>query len=104
MCISNARTSDSCNSGFRKMGRMSSNKMPGEGKSGNCRRAACNLILRLESSAALEGEEAASLLSEPSARSVGSGLGAGCEAVAGVSWARTGDEPRFGCSWEVVDD
>ena len=35
------------------MGRMSSNRMPGEGKSGNCRSASWSLILRLESSAAV---------------------------------------------------
>ncbi len=37
------------------MGRMSSNRTPGAGKSGNWRRDACSFILRLASSAVEEG-------------------------------------------------
>lgn len=37
------------------MGRISSNRMPGEGKSGNWRRAARSLTLRLASSVVREG-------------------------------------------------
>ena len=64
------------------MGRMSSNKMPGEGKSGNWRSAACSFILRLESSAELEAAEVESLPWEPSVCSVG-----GIEVVA--EWSRS---------------
>lgn len=43
--------------GSAKMGRMSSKRMPGEGKSGNWRSAARSLILRLASSVVREGWE-----------------------------------------------
>ena len=39
------------------MGRMSSKRTPGAGKSGNCRRDCCSFTLRRGSSAVLEEEE-----------------------------------------------
>jgi hypothetical protein len=51
---------------------MSSKRMPGVGKSGNCRRADCSFSVRLESSEALEEEAAGTLLWAPSELIVGS--------------------------------
>ena len=58
--------------GSAKMGMMSSKRMPGVGKSGNWRRAERKLIVRLESSAALEEEVAGTLLWAPSGEIEGS--------------------------------
>ena len=54
---SRARMSAACKAGSAKMGKISSKRIPGEGKSGNWRRAARNFTLRLASSEAQEAEE-----------------------------------------------
>lgn len=51
----------SCSEGFLNMGRMSSKRMPGAGKSGNCRRDCCSFTLRRGSSVVLGEEELVSL-------------------------------------------
>lgn len=65
--------------GLRKMGQMSSNKMPGEGKSGNWRKACFNSTLALASWAAVEAEAADCRVSGPLVASGASG--GGCEDV-----------------------
>ena len=59
------------------MGRMSSNRMPGSGKSGNWRRAPLSFTLRLASSAEAEAPVAERLPWEALLARVGSGLPAG---------------------------
>ena len=86
---------------------MSSNRMPGEGKSGNWRRAALSLILRRASSAAAEGPAAASLPWEALDSSVGSGCcGGGWAAVAGFSAGagRSADEEVSGAMAEADEE
>ena len=55
MCSSRDRRRASCKVGSAKIGRISSNKIPGEGKSGNWRRDERILTLRLASSVVREG-------------------------------------------------
>ena len=77
MCSSRAWTSASNREGSAKMGRMSSNRMPGSGKSGNWRRAPLSFTLRLASSAEAEAPVAERLPWEALLSRVGSGLPAG---------------------------
>lgn len=72
MCISKALIRHSCKSAFAKMGKISSNNMPGVGKSGNCLRLERSLILRLESWVVPAVAEEESLPLEASAETVDS--------------------------------
>lgn len=95
MCSSRAWMSASNRLGSAKMGRMSSNRMPGAGKSGNWRSAPLSFTLRSASSVEAEGPAVESLLWEALLSSVGSGLPAG-------GWAAVAS-PATGGSAGVVE-
>jgi hypothetical protein len=92
---------------------MSSNKMPGAGKSGNWRRAWRSLIVRLASSAELAAAGVESLLWAALLSRVGSGLRAGgCEdveeavvaVVDGSSTAEWVEEAKGGLEADMAEE